>query len=316
MSAAPTRLTTADRALLRAWSVWGRPDGRRFWSHFIPDWRSRLEAAGKDDAAGPSDRQGVRTALLADHAAEARVDPASVHPSWFVRALKDESPAVQRAVVAHAPPDVAEALRSALPLDSSNLAPDRPPQADALRWSLALWSERLVGGPPAGPDDPPAIAAIAQPDRHAVSRLLARLGLAKLAVLANAEGGEAALPELASRDRDRLASLQATQPESDPMLAEVARADWATARQMREHALLVLGLTSIARLLAVAEPFRVRWALQHLPYNLAKFARLQLVKPTGVDPAVLIAWESRLLSTAQKQVAAEAQAGGARKAAP
>lgn len=313
MSPTPVRLTTADRALLRARSVWGRAPGQSFWTHFAAGWRSRLEAGSQAGGEPLADRQAARTELAADHVAEARADLTDVHPSWWARALKEESPAVQRAVCKHTDPTAGPALQAALQLAAADLNPDRAPHPEALRWALTLWRERLVGGPPLGPFDPPAIVAIGQPDRHAVSRLLARLGLAKLAFVTNAEGAGA---ELSPRDRQRLALFQAMWPEADRRLAGVARDDWAIARQMREHALLVLGLTSIARLLAMAEPFRVRWALQHLPYNLAKFARLQTVKTTSADPIELIAWESQLLKAAQAQLAAEPQADDTRKPAP
>src|SRR5262249_59278158 len=39
------------------------------------------------------------------------------------------------------------------------------------------------------------------------------------------------------------------------------------------HSTARIGLRTIARLLADCEPFRVRWALQHWPYPLAKLTR-------------------------------------------
>jgi hypothetical protein len=67
-----------------------------------------------------------------------------------------------------------------------------------------------------------------------------------------------------------------------------------------------LGLITVGRLLADAEPHRVRWALQHLPYNLAKFtrARVTLTNPR-VAGARLLAWEERLFQEASDRLRAE-----------
>ena len=58
-----------------------------------------------------------------------------------------------------------------------------------------------------------------------------------------------------------------------------------------------IGLLTMARLLADAEPFRLRWALQHWPYPLAKLVR-SLMPPAGGRSASMLEWESLVLKTA------------------
>ena len=58
-----------------------------------------------------------------------------------------------------------------------------------------------------------------------------------------------------------------------------------------------IGLATIARLLADSEPFRLRWALQHWPYPIAKLIR-SLMPPAASRPAPLLEWESLILKTA------------------
>ena len=51
-----------------------------------------------------------------------RADLEQIHPSWWVRALQDESPAIQRLVAADGPPALTGALLAGLPI-----AARRPP---------------------------------------------------------------------------------------------------------------------------------------------------------------------------------------------
>jgi hypothetical protein len=50
------------------------------------------------------DPETARDRLRREHAALARPDLSRVHPSWWVRALKEETPSVRRAVAANVPP--------------------------------------------------------------------------------------------------------------------------------------------------------------------------------------------------------------------
>jgi hypothetical protein len=63
------------------------------------------------------------------------------------------------------------------------------------------------------------------------------------------------------------------------------------------HQAARIGLTTLARLLAVAEPFRLRWALQHWPYPIAKLIR-SLMPPATSRPPELSQGETLILQTA------------------
>jgi hypothetical protein len=68
-----------------------------------------------------------------------------------------------------------------------------------------------------------------------------------------------------------------------------------------------LGLLTIARLLADGEPFRVRWALQHWPYTIAKLTRSLMPTESKRSP-VLIQIESLVLKTAWERLTMEGRA--------
>ena len=48
-----------------------------------------------------------------------------------------------------------------------------------------------------------------------------------------------------------------------------------------------IGLLTIARLLSDCEPFRVRWALQHWPYTIAKLVRSLMPSAAKRTPVVM-----------------------------
>src|SRR3954464_7729811 len=104
---APGPLSSVDLALLRAARVWGGGDVSALWACFPAGRRSSLrwgwEAGRSGDPGEALDR------LRREHAAQARPDLARVHVSWWVRALKDEPPSVQRAVAANLPAGIAGA---------------------------------------------------------------------------------------------------------------------------------------------------------------------------------------------------------------
>ena len=84
--------------------------------------------------------------------------------------------------------------------------------------------------------------------------------------------------------------------ERDPRLAQVMRLD-RHACESREHTDLArLGLATVARGLVACEPTRVRWALQHLPYKVAKQVRAAMsLRSTFISEAVLREWEREVL---------------------
>jgi hypothetical protein len=304
----PTTLPTlsaADRSLIRAALAFEGLGGVRFWTRFAPSWRDRLRQGWADALTGGLDREAARRALARDHRAEARPDPARVHPSWWARALRDESPAVRLAVASRAEGPTAEALRAGLGLDAEGLASARSATAHpgALAVAEALWTERLVGGPPPGPDDAPVVVALATLGPRALARLVIDLALAKWAYALAGGGPE---PEAARRLRERrLERREAYRREFEatgvkPPASRLASRDVAECVRGRGGDLRGLGLLTIARLLLAVEPFRARWALQHLRYEVARYLRARMAPPTGrAALAALIDWESAIFRAAQ-----------------
>ncbi len=115
----------------------------------------------------------------AEAASEARPDPGFVHESWWIRALQEESPAVQRAIRQAAPE-----ADSRGPERSGSATTQAPRTAklhpEALQVALSLWAERLVGGPSADRlEDEPEVIRLVTGDAKTLARRLARLSLAK-----------------------------------------------------------------------------------------------------------------------------------------
>ena len=165
----------------------------RFWDRLDPSWAARLREVWEREstALGPDDPAAALDRLRRTHEATARVDLGRVHPSWWIRALQEESPAVQRVVAASAPAFVGQPVRDGLLLDSQDLAVERSINPEVLGWALALWTERLVGGEPERPDDPPAILVLSRLSPRAGYRLCHMTGIAK-GVLAGQDPGNIA----------------------------------------------------------------------------------------------------------------------------
>jgi hypothetical protein len=203
---------------------------------------------------------------------------------------------VRRVVVAAAPEPVRDSVQTGLLLDNDDLRSERPPDPDVLAWVMSLWSERLVGGGPDRADDPPAIVAISRLSPRAGYRLCSCAGIAKYVLAGQAEIDRDATPQGRARGewfRERLAF-------SGPEFGAVARHDIKSlqdARLPRRRRTVRLGLLTIARLLVDCEPFRVRWALQHWPYTIAKLAR-SLMKVDAKRSSVVRQVESQVLKTA------------------
>ncbi len=123
-----------------------------------PSTTAGLAFAAAVRAWGPPGEGEAVESLRAMLRAEATADLDWIHPTWLLRALQDESPAVRAAVAAHGPP----AVRRALLASGGVPAPDRAPHPEVLAWVSALWAERLVGGAVECADDPPAIVALTQ----------------------------------------------------------------------------------------------------------------------------------------------------------
>jgi len=206
-------------------------------------------------------------------------------------------------VAAHASEDIAAPVRAAFRFTDDDLATSHPAHPAALKWALSLWTERLVGGPATRPDDPPVIVAITRLDRAKLFRLVAAFGLAKLACALGSSADAAARDDLNARDRARLDHFAKVLAPFEPSIVHQARLDLARARSGGARIIERLGMTTIGRLLASAEPHRVRWALQHLPYNLAKFTRARInLANRQVSGSRLFDWESRLFEAARDRL--------------
>ena len=291
-------LGEADRVLLlalRAWAPAG-PGGR--WAsrrRAIPtrgSWpgssprgpgacATSTRTARPERATGP--RRGER--LREAHRTEARVDLARVHPSWWARGLREESPAVRRAVVAAAPGPIRPGCRRSSCSTTTTCGRSVRPIPRSWRGRASLWTERLVGGEPRKADDPPVIVAMAGLSPRDGYRLCRYAGEIKLA--------------LAGQRRAEWADDFAAT--AGPEFAVIARHDVRSTPGRRSCPARRLpariGLLTIARLLADCEPFRVRWALQHWPYAIAKLVRA-LMPPAAKRSSVMMHVESEVLKAA------------------
>jgi hypothetical protein len=266
---ATAALSPTDEALVSALAAWGGVEALPLLRRFGAQRAQRLAGAlVPDPPAGPLD------SLREARAAQGAPDPGRIHPSWYIRALQDESPAVRRVVVAASGGPLRAVLIDALGLSEADLAPDHPADPRARDVALTLWTERLVGDIPAREDDPSAILALATLGPVGLYRLLRLCGLAKQALT----GDATASPRRLTTDRiaalkDRLAGP------IDARLVKLARKDRASTATHGRPCLAGTGLATLGRLLARAEPYRVRWALQHVAYPIAKRLRVAASRP-------------------------------------
>jgi hypothetical protein len=312
----PAELSESDRILLLALRAWGgEASPSRLWERLEPSWAQRLGAAWArvPAAGGPGEGEPsrARAELQRAHHDEARVDPDRVHPSWWVRALREESPSVRRIVAATAPEAARNGLQAGLLLDNDDLRADRPADPDVLAWVWSLWSERLVGGEPERADDLPVIVAMTALSHRAGYQICRLSGIAKR-VLAGQGQGEGDI-ETTPVGRARTEWFRQQYGSVGPEFAAVARHDVRShpaANLPRRRRTARLGLLTIARLLADGEPFRVRWALQHWPYTMAKLTR-SLMPPESKRSSVVTQVESLVLKTAWNRLNLEGRASRA-----
>jgi hypothetical protein len=314
-------LNEADHALLLAMRAWAhqcrKPDRAeveteqehdfilRFWDFIEPAWVQRLSTAWDRQAheRDSSDASAALERLRRMHSTSARVEPAQVHSSWWIRALQEESPAVQRAVAATFPEHMRHSLQAGLLLDSQDLHSDRAPSPPILGWVLGLWSERLVGGEPQRPDDPPAVIAMTRLSPRAGYRLCRLVGLAKTWLAGQTPGDG----RVRSSQRPRREWLQARLTVDDPEGQAQLRRDVQSvmgSKVPHRHRAARLGLITFARLLSDFEPFRLRWALQHWPYPFAKLIRSSM-PPSAKRSRAMMQWESLVLKTAWDRLTLE-----------
>jgi hypothetical protein len=213
---------------------------------------------------------------------------------------------------------VAAAVRADL-TDGPDLEPTRPPDPAALRWALCLFAERLVGGVAPNETDAPVVRAISAGEGATLLRIVRTAGLAKLAyaeagVVERGTGPD--VPPLTPGEQSRYEHFVQCWMRSgtDTRLVRLAlwdaedRSDSIVGRARSERGELSrLGVTSLARLLSAVEPTRARWALQQLPYSLAKTIRSRMnLKNPLVAGRGLLNWESALWGLAGERLAAEA----------
>jgi hypothetical protein len=305
--------STADRALLRAYRAWGSAEFIRATERFSPAWRDRLRSAWASGSRLTSEVAWAE--LRREHLASARPDPSRVHPSWFVRALKSESLAVRLTVAAHGPPSMRQALCRGLEIDPSARVPDHLPDPEVLDWVLTFWSERLVGDIPNRDDDPPVIVAMTRFSPFKLARLIKVCGLVKHAFAMKGKlpsKHDEAIARFSLLDRVRIGYFRRHIGMADPRLGPLALADLEVIGKDRRRGHSRLGLVTFGRLLEVAEPHRARWAIQHMPYQVARGMRIR--PTTAVPRKALAAWESWVLEAAWARLLAEGRLTGGRAA--
>jgi hypothetical protein len=312
-------LTEGDRALLLAMRAWAdlsqRPPGgarkgehegiQRFWCRLEAGRGRRLREAWDREAQAGDGLAAARALerLREMHIATVGVDLARVHPTWLIRALLEESPAVQRLVAASVPESLRDSIQAGLLLDAQDIVPDRLVQPAVQEWVAGLWTERLLGGESSRPDDSPALVAIRGLSPREGYRLCRVAGLAKMVLTADrpgkAPGGQA--------QRSRAEWLHGRLSNSHSEFRSLARADVQSivaSKLPRRHHAARIGLLTLSRLLADVEPFRLRWALQHWPYPIVKLTR-SLMSAATKRSAAMLAGETDVLKTAWERLTLE-----------
>ena len=153
----PCHVLNADLALLMCARAWGLPapttpmdapestapepsSAHSPWAWLDPSWRDRMETARATTEGAESPVQALHL-LRGSHRFQCRADPGRVHPSWFERALQDESPAVRRMLAS-------QAHRPSPPGSPSPAIPSSP-----CKHSFAFTSRRWQAGfMPSGPN--------------------------------------------------------------------------------------------------------------------------------------------------------------------
>ncbi len=245
----------------------------KIWSWIEAGWLKRASAIwAYETERGQASAQAALNRLRALHAQASRLDPARIDPSWLVRGLREESAAVARTAVDFSPERVRGLLARALAGHAAAEPRLHPPAPEVAAWVRSLWTERLVGGRAETELDPPEIAALAELSRRSTLRLCRLWGFAKLA-LAGALTPRRRPRKVQAARAAWIATQTMQAPES---LRDMARADLKELlRQNPKPRALphLLGAQGLARLLRHHDPYRLRWALQHVPYPIAKHLR-------------------------------------------
>ena len=286
--------------MILAARVWGEAVSDSFWKRFNSDRRAVLLRAGKTSSAVGRDESLSKLRQL--HESQARPDLAHVHVSWWIQSLKSETRSVQRAVAANLSPGIASAVRDGLNLSEDDLQPDSPADPVALQTALSLWTARLVGDLPRRDDDPLVILAMTRFDSGTLARLIHTSGLAKWALIPGLP------PGFAIHDESRLEWLRKDVKDGDFRFVQVVKRDLHAFQTNAAQGIGRAGLTTFARLLGVADLYRARWALQHLPYTTARSIRA-LMRPDRLRTPMLSLWEGDMLRAAVKCLQFEGRIG-------
>jgi hypothetical protein len=277
----------------------------RFWDWLEAGWVQRLcEAWDRQaQAGGSAEAPRALEQLREMHLASARAELRHVHSSWLVRALREESPAVQRLVAACVPESLRNPIQAGLLLDAQDLVADHAVIPEFRDWALGLWTERLVGGEAVRTDEPPELVAVCRLSPRASYALCRMAGLGKMALTEEKpvkKRGPQPKRERAEWLHDRLA---ATDTEFQSLARSDVRSVVSTKLRRGRHAARI-GLFTFARLLADFEPFRLRWVLQHWPYPIVKLTRSLMSDLKNRTPEVLRG-EALLLKTAWDRLTLE-----------
>lgn len=270
----------ADKATVLAFLTWGLPAGESTWDLFSPELRARLSNAWSHWSARSTDRELAHDLLYTEHAGEVEPDLLRrVHVSWWVRALKEESPAVQRAVVRTIESRRLQAtVAQGLNLDLGDLECDFGSPSRDFGEALDLWTERFVAGLPRPSDDPPVITILSALKLRRLYRIIQATGEIKRSVV---------------HDED-------SQNPADRRFLKVAEPDLAAHPGRDRRSTARLGLVTVGRLLTMVEPYRVRWALQHLPYTIANVIRAEIEWMNPL-PSAWLRGERKVLDRAIEQ---------------
>jgi hypothetical protein len=284
--------STAEAAFALSIRASGEATDEAFWAGLTEALQDRLR--GAVDAKSQDEGEGAAERLRRWHTAAARVDLSRIHPTWIVRALREESPAVVRTVARNSSGRIEALLCREFGLDSPALDPRHEPDSESVWRALILWTERLVGGAPS-PDDPPVVDALSCLNSISLLRLAHEIGRLKRGwVLRGTDASEITPPFEPAVDR------------FDPRFPALTLREVEALPTTDFRGIASLGLTTAARLLSLVEPTRVRWTLQHLPYPLAKQirARMAVVLP---KTRLWIGGESLLVEHAIRRLEARHQ---------
>ena len=237
--------------------------------------------------ASHSDAAAALELLRSSHRQQCRAELDRVHPSWWRRALQGESPAVRRVIAAHGPAPVRGVARADLGAGGEAGWMSDHLQLRGHRLDAGPLDRALVGGEPVGANDPPVIVALAglPPLADSSASAMPR-GWPRQALAANARRvhrrprSPTGTPPVAPRRASTSAWVRARRRRASVGPAELDRTrrpEGASPRALPGR----LGLETIARLLDRCEPFRTRWALQHVPYPIAKRIRSLMPSTSG-----------------------------------